>query len=75
MYALKISFVLFSNFSIRAMNFNNICLSENVFETKTFLYPISNRQSRDWYNNEMSSCPLINWNEENVMFNERTRIL
>lgn len=41
---------------------------ESVFGTKTFTCPISTCQSWGWCNNEMSSCPLINWNEENVMF-------
>ena len=59
---------LFKISPLEAWILKSFASGTSVFGTKTFTCPISTCQSWGWCNNEMSSCPLVNWNEENVMF-------
>lgn len=73
-YPANITFISSWNFSFELRVLQPFVLGENVFGPKCFLCPFQPDRA-EMVNNEVSSRPFINWNEENVMFAKRTRML
>lgn len=73
-YPANITFISSWNFSFEVRVLQPFVLGENVFGPKCFPCPFQLARA-EMVNNEVSSRPFINRNEENVMSAKRTRTL